>query len=109
MTIEQNIKKLEKYFEAKDGFWWAVLYEVLSMFSNKTSFFSSKRFERFVMFNIAMWTIIGYVSRNWETMEIGTITAITGILLVGGAWNATQIRKDQTIKPNSKDNGDSNI
>ncbi len=69
-------------------------FEVIKTLSNEPSFFASKRLERFVMFNIAMWTIIGFVKRNWDTMTVEQVSIITGILLVGGAWNATQIRKD---------------
>lgn len=91
--------KLKDYFKTKNGFWWALAWEFILMFSNEPSLFASKRFERFIMFWIAMWTIMGYVKRNWLVMGIGEISAITGILLFGAAWNATQIRKDQQAKP----------
>lgn len=93
---------MEKYLEGKSGFWWLALKETIYMFSNKPSLLSSKRCERFVMFNIAMWTIIGYVKRNWDDMTVDQVSILTGILLVGGAWNAVQIRKDQTIKQDDK-------
>lgn len=88
---------MENYFKDKKGLFWRALYEVILMFSNKPSLFSSKRFERFVMFNIAMWTVVGYVSRNWSKMDVSEVSVITGILLAGGAWNAVQIRKDTTL------------
>ena len=94
---------MKKYLEGKSGFWWLFLKEIILMFSNEKSLLSSKRAERFVMFNIAMWTIIGYVKRNWDTITVDQLSIITGILLVGGAWNAVQIRKDQTMTiPDSK-------
>jgi len=89
---------MDKYLESKTGFWWLLFKEVFYMFSNKPSTLSSKRCERFVMFNIAMWTIIGYVKHNWEEMTVDQVSIITGILLVGGAWNAVQIRRDQAVK-----------
>lgn len=72
-----------------------MLYEGLCMFSNKPSFFASKRWERFVMFWIAMWVMIGYVTRNWYSMEISEVEIIAGTLLTGGIVNAMMIRKDQ--------------
>lgn len=90
-----EISKLEKYFENKNGFWQVLFWEILCMFSNKPSFFSSKRFERFIMFDIAMWMIIGYTIRKWAELSVEDVLMLSGLLLGGSAWNATQIRKDQ--------------
>lgn len=88
---------MEEYFKNKKGFLYRFAWEIILTLSNKPSLFSAKRCERFVMFNIAMWTIIGYVKRNWLTMGVGEISAITAILLAGGAFNAVQVRKDQQM------------
>ena len=65
------------------------------MFSNKPSLFASKRFERFTMFSLAMWVIVGFVLRKWSELNTEGVLAIAGFLLGFGAWNAVQLRKDQ--------------
>lgn len=86
---------MEEYLKNKTGFWWLLLYEILCMFSNRPSFFASKRFERFVMFGIAMWMVMGYVIRKWEDLTVDNVLMLGGFLLGFGAWNAIQLRKDQ--------------
>lgn len=85
---------MEDFFKDKKGFWWALLYELLLTFSSKPSFFAAKRIERNIMFNIAMWIIVGYVIRRWYELTTDQILMIVGLLLAGGAFNAVQIRKD---------------
>ena len=74
-------------------------YELLKTFSNEPSFFSSKRLERFAMFNSALFIIIGYVSRKWSLLSTEDVLMIAGMLFAGGAWNAVQIRKDMKELP----------
>jgi hypothetical protein len=89
---------MEQYLESKSGFWWLLFKEILYTYSNKPSFFASKRIERSVMFNIAMWIVVGYTIRNWSAMTTTDVSVLTGILLVGGGFNAVQIRRDQQAK-----------
>jgi hypothetical protein len=96
---------IEEWFKnKKKNFFISLVYEIVCTFSNKPSFFASKRIERFVMFNVAIWMIIGYTVRNWANIEVTELIAMTGMLFAGGAWNAVQIRKDisggVTSKPN---------
>lgn len=91
---------MEEYFKDKKGFGWVFLYEILCMFGNKPSFFSSKRYERFVMFVIAMWLVIGYVLRKWNDLTVDNVLMIGGFLLGFGAWNAVQLRKDKIAESN---------
>ena len=77
-----------------------LISELIKTFSNQPGFFSSKRLERFIMFNIAMWIIVGYTIRNWYNLTTTDVSILTGILLVGGAWNHSQIRKDMKEIPN---------
>lgn len=68
--------------------------ELIKTFSNDPCFFSSKRLERFALFNTALFIVIGYVSRKWDSLGTDDVLMIAGMLLAGGAWNAVQIRKD---------------
>ena len=89
---------MDKYLESKTGFWWLLFKEVFYMFSNKHSTLSSKRCERFVMFNIAMWSIVFFIRQNFGSITTVELCSIISILLFGSGWNAIQIRKDQTLK-----------
>lgn len=93
------------YQKIADGLHW-IGFEAIKTLSNQPSFFASKRIERFVMFNIAMWTIVGFVSRKWDEMTVEQVSIITGILLAGGAWNAIQIRKDIKEIPQTPEKDD---
>ena len=81
------------YYRAWDGLKWFG-WEVMLMFSNRASFFSSKRWERFAMFSTGMLIIICYVQKRWHVLTPNEIMAISGMLFTGGIINAVQIRRD---------------
>lgn len=95
---------MEDYFKDKKGFWWMLLSEITYMFSNKQGLFSSKRVERFVMFTIAMWLIVGYVIRKWNELSVDNVLMLGGFLLGFGAWNAVQLRKDKQAENERNEN-----
>lgn len=86
---------MEEYFKNKKGFLWLFIWEMLCMFSNKPSFFASKRWERFAAYSICMWMVVGYVSRKWSELTATEVVSIGIFLLTYSAWNAVQLRKDQ--------------
>jgi hypothetical protein len=73
------------------------LSEWLSTFSNKKSFFSSKRIERFSIFTVMLIMTIIFVGK---AMVACTLSATDFMIIVGtwlgyGGWNTTQISKDK--------------
>lgn len=102
--MKEEKDKLTAYFANKDGFWCSLIYELLCTFSNKPSFFASKRIERFKMFNVFIWMIIGYVIRNWYELTVAEVIELSLLLIANGAWNTVQIRKDQKMQLNPTDN-----
>ncbi len=95
---------MKEYFKNKTGFWPILLYEIISMWSNEKSFFASKRFERFFMFLICMWLIVGYIVRKWTDLSVEEVLMLAGFLMGFSAWNATQLRKDTELKNTNEDN-----
>jgi len=69
--------------------------ELVMTFSNKPSFFASKRIERFALFVLVYGIIVGFVKRNWDKLTTDQMLMIVGTLLVAGGWNTVQIRKDR--------------
>ena len=94
--MKKDIKKEKEY----TNWQWAVyklkwlVCELVKTGSNQKSFFSSKRIERLIMFNVAIAIIVGYTNRSWGKLTTEEVLMISGMLIAGGAWNATQIRKD---------------
>ncbi len=87
--------------EEKKKFWqiwynniaWFIC-ELVATFSNKPSYFASKRLERFALFVLAYSIIIGYVKRHWGDMTLEHVLMLFTALVLNSAWNGVQIRKD---------------
>lgn len=82
--------------------------EILNTFSNKKSFFSSKRIERFLIFSLMISLTVLFVVKSIITCALGAtdFIIIIGTWLGYGGWNTTQISKDK--KNDSEDENNSN-
>jgi len=74
----------------------SLVYEWLLTFSNRKSFFSSKRIERFVIFVTMLIATIVYL---WKAISACTIGATDFMIVISGwlafaGFNTIQIRKD---------------
>lgn len=70
--------------------------EVLNTFSNKKSFFSSKRLERFLIFSLMLSLTVFFVVKSIITCTLGAtdFIIIVGTWLGYGGFNTIQIKKD---------------
>jgi hypothetical protein len=74
--------------------------EVLNTFSNKNSFFSSKRLERFLVFISMLSLTVFFVIKSIISCTLGAtdFIIIIGTWLGYGGWTTTQISKDKKIE-----------
>jgi hypothetical protein len=82
--------------------------EVLNTFSNKNSFFSSKRIERFLIFSLMLSLTVFFVIKSIISCTLGAtdFIIIIGTWLGYGGWNTTQISKDKKIESEKNSNGE---
>ncbi len=83
-----------------------LFYEWLLTFSNRKSFFSSKRIERFWLFTVALSACTFYLFKgiyNWE-LQSQDILVVCGMLFGYAGYIIIQTAKDK-----SKDEGDGSV
>jgi hypothetical protein len=72
--------------------------ELILTFSNKKSFFSSKRIERFIVFNVFLVLTVIYVVRNIEDLDSFGFIQIVGLWLAYGGYNSLMNLKDRKFE-----------
>jgi hypothetical protein len=74
-----------------------LLKEFLKTFSSQKSFFSSKRLERFVLFNlaIAISLIYIYYSIKNKSLSLTDVLAISGTFFVYAGYNTIMVEKNK--------------
>ena len=84
--------------------------ELILTFSNKKSFFSSKRIERFIVFNVFLVLTVMYVVKNIDDLDSFGFIQIVGLWLAYGGYNSLMNLKDRkfeaggTPPPNEEEN-----
>ena len=76
-------------------------YEWLLTLSNKDSFFSSKRIERFLFINVGLVLTILYCKHRWDSMNAYEFIAVISPLFVYAGFNTKQIYKDVNGEPST--------
>jgi len=71
--------------------------EFIYTFSNNKSLFSSKKIERFVVFNTFLILTIIYVIKNIDTMDSMSFIEIIGVWLFYGGYNSMMNLKDRKL------------
>lgn len=69
--------------------------EFVKTLSNQKSFFSSKRIERCILFNVAVGIICGYVWQNRSTITMLEITGLATLLFGYAGFNVKQLQKEK--------------
>lgn len=75
--------------------------EVILTFSNKKSLLSSKKIERFIVFNVFLVLTILYVWKNIDTLEARDFIEITLVWLAYGGYNSFMNLKDRKMENES--------
>lgn len=71
--------------------------EIVLTFSNKKSLLSSKKIERFVIFNVFLVLTIFYIWKNIDTMDTRDFIEITLVWLGYGGYNSFMSFKDKKL------------
>lgn len=80
--------------------------ELINTFSNKSSFFSSKRLERFAIIAVALSANIVYLYFHVKTMSAMDFLLLNAALFTYAGFNTKQIQQDE--KNNTTNNTDTN-
>ena len=75
--------------------------EVILTFSNKQSLLSSKKIERFIVFNVFLVLTVLYVWKNIDTLESRDFIEITLVWLAYGGYNSFMNLKDRKMENES--------
>lgn len=71
--------------------------ELILTFSNRKSFFSSKKIERFVVFSTFLIITIIYLGLNLKTIKPIEFIEVIGLWLTYGGWNTYQSYRDKKL------------
>jgi uncharacterized membrane protein len=79
-----------------------ILKELLKTFSSQKSFFSSKRLERFILFNLAIIICLTYIiyTIKHKTLSLADILAISGTFFVYAGYNTIMVEKNKNDEKN---------
>ncbi len=77
--------------------------EVILTFSNKKSLLSSKKIERFIVFNVFLVLTILYVWKNIDDLESRDFIEITIVWLAYGGYNSFMNLKDRKMENQSSE------
>jgi hypothetical protein len=72
--------------------------ELILTFSNKKSFFSSKRIERFIVFNVFLVLTVMYVVKNIDDLDSFGFIQIVGLWLAYGGYNSLMNLRDRKFE-----------
>jgi hypothetical protein len=78
--------------------------EIVKTFSSKSSFFSSKRLERFAIVAVALSANIVYLYFHVKTMSAIDFLLLNAALFTYAGFNTKQIQKDEKTNNPSTDN-----
>lgn len=81
-----------------------IFNEILNTFSNKKSFLSSKRIERFLIFMVMLILTVIFITKSIIACTLGAtdFVIIVGTWLGYGGFNTLQIKKDVTTDTNNE-------
>lgn len=71
--------------------------EIVLTFSNKKSLLSSKKIERFIVFNVFLVLTVLYVWKNIDTLEARDFIEITLVWLAYGGYNSFMSFRDKKL------------
>jgi hypothetical protein len=91
------MKKVNEHKDSKNN---NFMDEVVLTFSNKKSLLSSKKIERFVVFNSFIVLTIFYVLKNITTLEPRDFLEIVLVWLAYGGYNSFMSFRDKKLDSN---------
>jgi len=83
--------------------------EFVYTFSDEKSLFSSKKIERFIVFNVFLILSIVYIVKNINVMDSISFIEIVGLWLFYGGYNSLMTLRDKRLPKNQEYSEDENI
>jgi hypothetical protein len=80
------------------------LLELIKTFSNRPSFLSSKRIERFVVFTTMLSLTISYIILHIKTIGATDFILVVGTWMAYAGFNIIQNRRDIKLQNNTESN-----
>lgn len=96
---QEEVKEKERIKTSLNGN-YSLKYEFLATFSNRKSFFSSKKIERFITFITFLILSVIYITKNINSLSATDFIQIVGLWLAYGGYNSYQILKDKKADQN---------
>jgi hypothetical protein len=76
--------------------------EFIYTFSNRKSLFSSKKIERFIVFNVFLILSVIYIVKNIDEMDSISFIEIVGLWLFYGGYNSLMSLRDKKLSHNQE-------
>lgn len=101
----KSTKKVEKKsYTTPDLKQLNFFHEFLLTLSDKKSLFSSKKIERFVVFNVFLIITVIYIFKNLQKIEPAELIEVVGIWLAYGGYNTMMNLRDKKMMYENNDN-----
>ena len=85
------------------------LEEVIMTFSNKKSLLSSKKIERFIVFNVFLVITVFYIFKNVDDLDARSFIEIIGVWLFYGGYNSFMNLRDRKLESQEQSQSDQNL
>lgn len=85
------------------------LEEVIMTFSNTKSKLSSKKIERFIVFNVFLVITVYYIFRNVDDLDARSFIEIIGVWLFYGGYNSFMNLRDKKLESQDQSQNDQNL
>jgi hypothetical protein len=85
------------------------LEEVIMTFSNTKSKLSSKKIERFIVFNVFLVITVYYIFKNVDDLDARSFIEIIGVWLFYGGYNSFMNLRDKKLESQDQSQSDQNL
>jgi hypothetical protein len=85
------------------------LEEIIMTFSNTKSKLSSKKIERFIVFNVFLVITVYYIFKNVDDLDARSFIEIIGVWLFYGGYNSFMNLRDKKLESQDQSQSDQNL
>jgi len=85
------------------------LEEIIMTFSNTKSKLSSKKIERFIVFNVFLVITVYYIFKNVDDLDARSFIEIIGVWLFYGGYNSFMNLRDKKLESQEQSQSDQNL
>jgi hypothetical protein len=85
------------------------LEEIIMTFSNTKSKLSSKKIERFIVFNVFLVITVYYIFKNVDDLDARSFIEIIGVWLFYGGYNSFMNLRDKKLESQEQSQSDQTL